>query len=151
MPKGKLNPADKGLDDQELIRLFSDPKQIPERYSMALMFDEGVNQKAIAPLLNRCERLNITTVQIEELSGEASDWQLLAYARRIACTLVVEDQIYAQFHRKLDALGIGHAGIIWVRDSDELLDALIEFVAQMYQHSIDKDAPNLLHHEIWQV
>ena len=47
MPRGKLNPADRLLADEQIIALYQDPPLIPVRYSMALMFDEGVNQQAV--------------------------------------------------------------------------------------------------------
>jgi hypothetical protein len=151
MPTGKLNPLDRGWTDEALIALYTDPPQIPYRHSMALMFDEGVNQKAIPILLKGCERLNITTVQKELLTGEKSDYQVLAHARGKACTLVAEDQIFAAVHQRLSNLKLSHAGIIWVRDSDELLLPLIQFIEEMYERSIDKDIPDILHRMYWQV
>jgi hypothetical protein len=146
--KGRFNPVDRGLSDEEIIALFSDPAEIPERFSMALMFDEGVNQDAIIPLLNRCPRLNITTTQDQALTGEKSDFRILSHARGIACTLVAEDKIYETHHQRVQNLALSHAGIIYVPETVDP-ERLIEFVVERYERSIEKDAPNLLHNWFW--
>src|SRR5688572_24351278 len=126
MHGARLNPQDRSWDDDALTALFTQPSEIPTRFSMALMFDEGVNQKIIPTLLERCERLNITTVQKEGLTGEKSDYQVLAHARRIACTLVVDDVDYYWADRRLNELGLNHAGIIIANSNSELgLEQLI--------------------------
>jgi hypothetical protein len=151
MPKGKLNPADKQFSDEELIDLFSEPPDIPERFSMALLFDEGVNQLAIPVLLERCARLNITTVQREGLAGEKSDYRLLAHARSIACTMIVDDDGYYLIIERLDSLNLNHAGVIFAESSTERgLQRLITFIETNYQQSIHKDMPDLLHYSIWE-
>jgi hypothetical protein len=133
MPKGKLNPADRLLTDQQIVEIYQDPPLIPVRYAMALMFDEGVNQQAIPLLLDRLDRLIITTVQQEGLTGEVSDFRLLAHARKIACTLVVDDAGYYWIDRRLHALGLSHAGIIVVSSGTDLgLRRLLAFVEGMY-------------------
>lgn len=151
MPRGKLNPADRLLTDEQLIALYRDPPLIPVRYSMALMFDEGVNQQAIPVLLDRLEHLAITTVQEEGLTGDVSDFHLLAHARKIACTLVVDDAGYYLIDRRLTTLGLDHAGIIVVSSGTDLgFQRFIAFVEAMYERSIEKDIPDVLHRLLWE-
>lgn len=143
-----VNPEDRLLSDDELVKLFTDPEIIPDRSALAFMTDENVDQWCIEPI--RKLDLFVTTVYEQRLSGEKSDYLVLAHARKMACSLIARDAAFEQLHNRLLDLGLSHAGIIYVSFKRTPED-VVAFVQSVNDRAIEKDAPSLLRCLYWKV
>lgn len=144
-----VNPEDRRLSDDDLIRLFTDPPTMPEREVPAFMYDEGMNQRSAAMIREKVD-LHVTTVQAEGLITGNSDFQVLAYARKLGYTLIVRDKGFKRLHQRLQVLGLTHAGIVWTRKylAPERVLAFAEYWTQI---AIEKEIPNILYHRYWEI
>ena len=143
-----VNPEDQLLGDDELVELFTDPETIPERSAPAFMTDENVDQRCIEPI--RSLDLFVTTTHEQGLSGEKSDYLVLAHARKIGCALIVRDAAFEKLHNRLLDLGLSHAGILYVSFKRAPQD-VVAFVQSVYERAIEKDTPSLLRYLYWKV
>ncbi len=137
-----INPPDRALTESELKSLFTDPPVRPERPVPAYMFDEGADQTAL-PIMRALPAF-VTSVQAQNLAGLASDFQVLAHARSLGCTLIVNDKTFKKHHDRLMSMELGHSGIIWLKRglAPELL---VSFAERMQEVSEQKGVANLLY------
>ena len=143
-----VNPADRDLSDEDLFELFSTPPQIPILSAPAFLFDEDVDQRSI-PLIEALGLL-VSTVADEGLTGERSDFRVLARARSKGKTLVTADKASHALHHRMVDLGLSHAGIIYLNMKRKPED-LAAFVEGVYRQIQEKDMPEMLHHLWWKV
>ncbi len=143
-----INPVDRQLSDEALIKLFSDPEQIPERSAPAFMLDENADQRCISPI--RAMNLYITTVVEQGLIGETSDFRVLAHARKIGCALIVRDEGFRHLHEQLLDLGLSYAGIIFF-SFNRSPDDVVAFVRSINERAIEKNIPSMLRYLYWKV
>jgi predicted nuclease of predicted toxin-antitoxin system len=144
-----VNPADRGLTDEELVRLFTEPQIIPEREVPAFMYDEGMDQRS-ADMIRRTLDLHVTTVQEQELTEEDSDFRVLAHARKFGYTLIVRDKGFKKLHVRLEELGLNHAGIVWARKYLPPEQVLL-FAARWMELAIEKEIHNILYYRYWEI
>jgi len=137
-----INPPDQALTESELKSLFTDPPVRPERPVPTYMFDEGADQTAL-PLMRALPAF-VTSVQAQNLAGLASDFHVLAHARSLGCTLIVNDKAFKKHHDRLISLGLSHSGIIWLKRGLDP-EKLVAFAERMREVSENKGVANLLY------
>jgi hypothetical protein len=138
-----INKADRQFSDDELRILFTDPSAMPERPTPAYLYDEGADQTSL-PL--RQAGIMATTVQEQGSGGELSDYRILAHARRLGCTLIVNDEAYKLLHEQLMQLRLNHAGIIWIR-LGIVPERVASFAEFLRDRSEEKEVSNLLYND----
>jgi hypothetical protein len=139
-----VNPADRQFSDDDLRELFTTPAHMPERPIPAYMFDEGADHSS-APLIRELG-VFVTTAQDQMLTGEKSDYRILAHARGLGCTLIVNDEAYENFHKRLMLLRLNHAGIIWIK-LGVAPDRIVSYTEFVMNRSDEKESSNILYNQ----
>lgn len=106
-----MNKEDQNVTDEQVKEWFSKP--LPDEDRIAFFLDEHISMR-VYDALSEAD-IPVTTVDLEGLSGEKSDFRVLARATELGMVLVAADRDFREIHNRIVSIdGASHAGIIHV-------------------------------------